>query len=173
MVFKKIGCESKNSFFSAVLHFQDDIPSKTPLLSSNQEANHMSQFKDFFNTNVYKFAKIIPRFTCLDAIENFTPDLCKETFKATTVFLGVPRLKLTLVFKCLASCFPNLEELGIYATDFKANYDETRESKLTFELWEKLIDNCPNLSKIHLSKEVPFRCQVEEKYPHLSVDNKR
>ncbi|KAJ9054726.1 hypothetical protein DSO57_1011038 [Entomophthora muscae] len=42
MVFKKIGCESKNSFFSAVLHLQGDIPSKTPLLSSNQEANHMS-----------------------------------------------------------------------------------------------------------------------------------
>ncbi|KAJ9054733.1 hypothetical protein DSO57_1011045 [Entomophthora muscae] len=204
MVFKKIGCESKNTFFSAVLHFQDDIPSKTPLLSSNQEANHMSQFKDFLNNNVYKFAEFIPRFNCLDAIDvtsrffeqeefialllslkdirslsfdfkyqDFSPDLCKETFNATTVFLEVNKLKLPLVLEWLASCFPNLEELSINLLDGPANYDETKsEFKSTFELWEKMIESRPNLSRIHLPNDVFTQCQIEKKYPQILVDNK-
>ncbi|KAJ9066943.1 hypothetical protein DSO57_1004706 [Entomophthora muscae] len=105
--------------------------------------------------------------------QDFSPDLCKETFKATTVFLEVNNSKLTLVLEWLTSCFPNLEELSINLLDGPANYDETKsEFQSTFELWEKMIESRPNLSRIHLPNDVFTQCQIEKKYPHILVDNK-
>ncbi|KAJ9054728.1 hypothetical protein DSO57_1011040 [Entomophthora muscae] len=105
--------------------------------------------------------------------QDFSPDLCKETFNATTVFLEVNKLKLPLVLEWLASCFPNLEELSINLLDGPANYDETKsEFKSTFELWEKMIESRPNLSRIHLPNDVFTQCQIEKKYPQILVDNK-
>ncbi|KAJ9054727.1 hypothetical protein DSO57_1011039 [Entomophthora muscae] len=105
--------------------------------------------------------------------QDFSSDLCKETFKATTVFLEVNHSKLTLVLEWLASCFPNLEELSINLLDGPANYDETKsEFKSTFELWEKMIESRPNLSRIHLPNDVFTQCQIEKKYPQILVDNK-
>ncbi|KAJ9065037.1 hypothetical protein DSO57_1024014 [Entomophthora muscae] len=110
-------------------------------------------------------------------LQDLPPHLCKETFKATTVFLEVIEPNLPVVLELLATCFPNLQELGIDLIALEDNYDpydyyETGESKMAFTFWEKLVESCPNLSKIHLSDEVPFRCQVGKEYPHILVDNK-
>ncbi|KAJ9066950.1 hypothetical protein DSO57_1004712 [Entomophthora muscae] len=204
MVFKEINLSDRVSPLSALICFHDDIPSKTPLLSSEQEVTHESQFRALRNIGIYKFFELIPQITCLDAIDvtsrfleqekfvelllslkdirslsfdfgyhDFSPDLYKETFKATTVFLEVNKSNLTLVLEWLANCFPSLEELGIYLSDGPANYDETKsEFKSTFEFWEKLVESRPNLSKIHLPNDVFSRCQIEKKYPHILVGNK-
>ncbi|KAJ9078358.1 hypothetical protein DSO57_1007395 [Entomophthora muscae] len=205
MVFKEICFSSRGSSLNAVLHFRDDIPSKTPLLSSDQEVTHESQFKDLLNANIRSLFDFIQQFAYLDAIDlepnslgqekfvellltlkdirslsfdieyqDFSSDLCKETFKATTVFLKVHESKLPSVLDWLASCFPNLVELGIYLSYDPAKYDGTKksESKSIFEFWEKLIGNRPNLSKIHLPNAVFSRWQIEKKYPHILVGNK-
>ncbi|KAJ9066955.1 hypothetical protein DSO57_1004717 [Entomophthora muscae] len=206
MVFKEISFSNRDSLMSAFLRFQDDIPSKTPLLSSDEEVTHESQFHALRSISTYTFFDFIPQFNYLDAIDiipksleqadfielllslkdirslsfdfkhqRFSADLCRMTFKATTVFLEVPESELPVVLEWLTRCFPNLEELGIYLSDSMYAYDETKqtESKLTFELWENLVENCSNLSKIHLSDDLPFLCQIKKKYPHISVDNKR
>ncbi|KAJ9069608.1 hypothetical protein DSO57_1016769 [Entomophthora muscae] len=179
MVFKEISFSDRDADISAFLRFRDDIPSKTPLLSSDQEVTHESQFNDLFNISTLKLLELIPRFTCLDAIDintrfldpdqeyielllslkdirslsfdfddqDFSTDLFEETFKATNVSLEITESKLPLILEWLASCFPDLEELGIHLSDLPANYDETRESKLTFELWEKLIVFVPIFQK--------------------------
>ncbi|KAJ9078343.1 hypothetical protein DSO57_1007380 [Entomophthora muscae] len=200
-VFKEIRFESRDTPMSAFLRFQDDIPLKTPLLSSDEEVTHESQFHALLD--IHSFYYYIPRFTCLDAIDlkttfldqedfidlllslkgirslsfdfkyqEFSPDLCKETFKATAVFIEVFEPKLPVVLVWLASCFPNLQELGIHLLDLPDNY-EKRESKLTFEFWKSLIRNCSNLSIIHLSNVSSSQCRIEKEYPRILVDNKR
>ncbi|KAJ9078353.1 hypothetical protein DSO57_1007390 [Entomophthora muscae] len=206
MVFKEINFPGHEEPLYASLRFDDDIPPKTPLLSSDQELTHESQFRALRSISTYTFFDFIPQFTYLDAIDiipkcieqeefielllslkdirsssfdfkyqRFSTDLFKETFKATTVFLEVPESELPVVLEWLASCLPNLEELGIHLTDSLHDRDETKqtESKLTFEFWENLVGKCPNLSKIHLFDDLPFLCQIKKKYPHISVDNKR
>ncbi|KAJ9090514.1 hypothetical protein DSO57_1001485 [Entomophthora muscae] len=104
----------------------------------------------------------------------FSLDLCSMTFKATTVFLEVGRYIYPSVLKWLASCFPNLEEFGIYMLGIPRRYAEGEESdsKSIFELWEKLMESCPNLLKIHQSTVASSQCQIEKKYPHIQFDNK-
>ncbi|KAJ9078350.1 hypothetical protein DSO57_1007387 [Entomophthora muscae] len=151
MVFKEISFpDIEEDPLSAFLRFHDDIPPKTPLLSSNQEVTHESQFYALHSISTYAFIKFIPRFTYLDDIDicassslkqeefvelilslkdirslsfdfkcqRFLTDLFKETFKATTVFFNLPESELPVVLGWLASCLPNLEELGIHLTDF-------------------------------------------------------
>ncbi|KAJ9087495.1 hypothetical protein DSO57_1032834 [Entomophthora muscae] len=118
--------------------------------------------------------KDIPSLSFNIEYQDFYPDLCKETFKATTVFLEVHESKLPSFLEWLATCLPNLEELGIELSDGPVSHDETKdsESKSTFEFWKKLIESRPNLSKIHLPNDFPTRCQIEKKYPHILVGNK-
>ncbi|KAJ9078352.1 hypothetical protein DSO57_1007389 [Entomophthora muscae] len=205
MVFKEIRFPGHEEPLYASLRFHNDIPPKTPLLSSHQEVTHESQFHALLSLSTCGFVDLIPQFTYLDAIhiipecieqefielllslkdirslsfdfkyQRFSTDLFKETFKATTVFLEVPESELPVVLEWLASCLPNLEELGIHLRGSLYAHDETKqtESKLIFEFWENLVEKCPNLSKIHLSDDLPFLCQIKKKYPHISVDNKR
>ncbi|KAJ9074559.1 hypothetical protein DSO57_1005011 [Entomophthora muscae] len=104
---------------------------------------------------------------------DFSPDLYKKTFKATTVFLEIDDDIYPSVLNWLASCFPNLEELGIDLSEIPCLYAEGEEpdSKSISELWEKLIERCPNLSKIHRSPGAAIQCQIEKKYPHILFDN--
>ncbi|KAJ9061097.1 hypothetical protein DSO57_1023996 [Entomophthora muscae] len=206
MVFKEISFLGYEGSWSVYLRFRDDIPSKTPLLSSDQEVTHESQFNAHRSIDIFEFSDFIPQFAYVDAIdidtssaqqeellelvlrlkdirslsfdfdnETFSTDLYNETFKARTVFLEVYKYEIPDVLLWLTKCFPNLEELGIFLLDhgwgvYKIDY---KESKLTFELWENLVENCSNLSKLHLSDDLPFHCQIEQKYPHISVDNKQ
>ncbi|KAJ9078344.1 hypothetical protein DSO57_1007381 [Entomophthora muscae] len=204
LVFKEISLSDTSSPAPALISFRDDIPLKTPLLPSDQEVTHESQFHAFYSIGIYKFFELIPQITCLDAIDvtsrfleqekfvelllslkdirslsfdigwhDLSYKFSKETFKAATVFLLVPEIKLPVILEFLASCFPNLKELGIHLIELPDNH-EARDSqfKHVIELWGKLIENCSNLSKIHLSNGASYRCQIKPKYPHIQVDNK-
>ncbi|KAJ9079446.1 hypothetical protein DSO57_1035293 [Entomophthora muscae] len=179
-VFKDIGFPIIDKPMSTFLRFQDDIPSKTPLLSSVQEVTHESQFNALLSIGIYKFSDFIPQFAYVDAIgidtslvqqeelpklllrlkdirslsfifdfKSFSTDLCKETFKATTVFLEVHESEIPDVLLWLTSCFSNLEELGICLLNNMCDYYATNhtESKLTFKFWENLVENCSTFQK--------------------------
>ncbi|KAJ9062646.1 hypothetical protein DSO57_1008412 [Entomophthora muscae] len=129
--------------------------------------------------NQEEFAKLILSFKDIRSLSlnfelrDFSPDLCK-TFKASTVFLEMEEYLYPSVFEWLASCFPKLEELGIFMQGIPCWYTkrEKLDSKSIVELWEKLIESCPNLSKIYRSTAASSQCQIEKKYPHIQFGNK-
>ncbi|KAJ9063274.1 hypothetical protein DSO57_1001712 [Entomophthora muscae] len=68
MVFKKIGLSEGGEETFEGLHFQDDIPSKTPLFSSDEEVTHELQFKLLMNANTDSLIDFIHQFAYLDVI---------------------------------------------------------------------------------------------------------